>query len=85
LLYEVFNQDISHELPEQVLNRIANYLQERVDADARHQEQWLNSVNLIKPYFGFSLNQIFKKGTDSGLLNNLTTSGIYDNTCLLSL
>ena len=83
--HESFNQDISHDLPEEVLTRIAHYLEQRVDEDAKHQEQWLNSINLIKPYLGFSLSQIFKKGTDSGLLNNLTTSGVYDNTFATAL
>lgn len=79
------NQDISKDLPEEVLGRIAGFLEDRVKEDSKQQEKWLNSINLIKPYLGFSLDRVFNKGKDSSIVGNLTSSGVCDSTLATSL
>ena len=51
-------QDISKTIPEDVLTKIALYLEEVIAEDIKDREPWLKGVELVKPYLGFNIDQI---------------------------
>lgn len=61
-----FYANLAEELSESSRNKLSTYLLEAIDEDMEARRDWLDSVNRVKHYLGFSLELTLRKNSKLG-------------------
>ncbi len=68
-----FYENLAARLPESVNNKIASFLLELIDEDKKARQDWMDSVDRVKNYLGFSLEDMEKDAFQGATLTYDTT------------